>query len=68
MSIGMRRTGLDASATLYQLDDIREENDARRKRTLRKNRVFKLVEVIAWILGFLWTALLLSSLLPKAGR
>jgi len=64
----MRRTALRASGTLYQLDEIREENEARRKRSLRKHRVFKMVELVACILGLLWTALLLGSLLRHAGR
>ena len=63
----MRATEPGALATLVQLAEVREENEARRKRTLRKNRIFKLVEVIACILGLLWTALFLGSLLRHRG-
>jgi hypothetical protein len=64
----MRRTAVRTSGTLYQLDEIREENEARRKQSLRKHRVFKLVEVVACILGLLWMALLLGALLRHGGK
>jgi hypothetical protein len=64
----MGRTALRASGTLYRLDEIREENEARRKRSARRDRLFKLVEVVAWILALFWTALLLGSLLRHGRR
>jgi len=64
----MRRTAFRGSGTLYQLDEIREANEARRKRAVRNHHIFKRVEMIACILGLLWTALLLASLLRHVGK
>jgi hypothetical protein len=44
------------------LRELRQQIEARRKRVLRKDRLLKLAEVVAWAFGLVWTALLLSSL------
>src|SRR6266481_2592472 len=44
------------------LRELRQQIEARRKRLLRKQRLLKLAEVVAWTFGLIWTALLLSSL------
>jgi len=44
------------------LRELRQQIEARRKRLLRKDRLLKLAEVVAWAFGLVWTALLLSSL------
>ena len=64
----MRRTALERSGTLYELSELREENEARRKQALHKQRLFKRVEIVACVMGLFWMALLLSSLLRRGGR
>lgn len=44
------------------LRELRQQIEARRKRLLRKHRLLKLAEVVAWAFGLVWMALLLSSL------
>ena len=44
------------------LRELRQQIEARRKRLLRKDRLLKLAELVAWAFGLVWTALLLSSL------
>jgi hypothetical protein len=44
------------------LRELRQQIEARRTRLLRKRRLLKLAEVVAWAFGLVWIALLLSSL------
>jgi hypothetical protein len=52
-----------------ELGELRQRIEAGRKRLLRKHRLLKLAEVAAWVLGLIWTALLLGSLVrpPDSG-
>ncbi len=45
-----------------ELRELRQQIEARRKRLLRRHRLFKLAEVVAWAFGLAWTALLLGAL------
>ncbi len=53
---------------IYDLGDLRETGDARRKRALRKQRLVTLVQAVACSAGLAWTALLVRALLQRAGR
>ena|ERR1700682_2818337 len=57
------KSGTLSHCTLYDLGEHRQEMETRRKRLLRKHRLMKVVEVVAWAMGLLWTALLLRSLI-----
>jgi len=45
-----------------ELRELRQQIETRRKRLLRKHRLLKLAEVVAWACGLVWAALLLGSL------
>ena len=56
-----------SSDNVYDLTAFRAEIAARRLRALRRHRLFKLVESIACIVGLVWLAMLLGSLLSRPG-
>jgi len=61
----MRRTEPRASGSVYDLGEFRAEVAARRLRALRRHRRFKLIESVACILGLVWVAMLLGSILSR---
>jgi hypothetical protein len=58
----MRRRAARASGSVYDLGEFRAEVAARRLRALRRDRLFKLIESFACILGLVWVAMLIGSL------
>ena len=57
------KRGTLSRCTLYDLGEHRQEMESRRNRQLRKHRLVKVLEFVAWAMGLFWTTLLLRSLI-----